>query len=170
MACIESFNLFLSGAGNLPSTSGFDSWTIGGQNFWSLDSTNTPSTFITQGFKNINIYSIELCGDVSTDNLPSGFQCLVNNWSVTLQVKGTNSAIQGIFGSNGFNLSTQPINPTFKLSKYLPKINFVSPIVSATEIVLLGLKADGIGNESLVSAQLNLNLSLTIYYSYEGED
>jgi hypothetical protein len=171
MECIKSFNLFLNGNFNFPPANGFESWTIGGQNFWCFDSTNVPTTFFVEGYKNINIYSVELGGDVTTDNLPAGFQCLVENYSVTLQIIGQNSAIAGKFSTpNGFALSTQAINPVFKLSKYLPKINFASPIQSSTEIIMSGLKADGIANESLASSQINFALSLTIFYKYEGED
>ena len=168
---MRSFNFFLSGAFNFPAANGFESWSIGGQNFWCFAPPNTPSNYKVQGYKNINIYGVELGGDITTDNAPGGFQCLVENYSVQLQIMGQNSVIGGVFvGPNGFSLSTQAINPIFKVSKYLPKMNFATPIQSSTEIIFSSLKADGIANESLISAQININLSLTFFYKYEGED
>ena len=62
-----------------------------------------------------------------------------------------------------------PLNPLFNLSKFQRSIEFSSPIQSAKNIVVNALYADGIANESLLGAQIEFQLAVTVHYKYEGE-
>lgn len=171
MDCLRSFNFALAFQANMPLANGFDTWTIGGQNFWIYQSDFLDSTFNIQGFKNVNIHKIEIAGDIYSASLPLGVKCLVQDWNLDLQLVGQNAIIGGFITPvpNGFNMISQPINPIFILSKYQRSIDFKTPVSSVTSIIVSGLFAEGIANQSLLSAQLEVNIIVTVYYKFEGE-
>jgi len=171
MDCLRSFNFFLANQSNYPVVQGFDNWTIGGQNFWLYQATSADSIFNIEGFKNINIFKIEICGDINSNNLPVGFAGIVNNWNLEMQIVGQNSLIGGNVqvAPNGFGMQIQSLNPTFQFSKFQRSIEFASPIQSAKQIIVNALYAEGIANESILSIQLETAITVTVYYKFEGE-
>lgn len=171
MDCLRSFNLNLGLQSNMTAANGFETYTIGGQNFWLFNSTALDSIFNIEGFKNINIYQITLSGDVNGDIVPAGFKCIVQNFSIILEISGQNSIIGGFVDvvPNGFGMFTQSTNAIFNFSKYLPTTTFETPIQSAKKITVKSLFADGIANQSLISAQIGLLLTITVFYKFEGE-
>ena len=171
MDCLRSFNFALFGQSNFTPANGFKYWQIGTQHFWLFQNNAANSIYNITGFKNINIYKIEVTGDINSDNLPVGFSALVQNWNFELQIIGQNSQSVGNISTvpNGFNMIEQPIDPLFNLSKFQRSIEFASPIQSAKNIVVNALYADGIANESILSAQLEYQLLVNVYYKYEGE-
>jgi hypothetical protein len=169
MDCLRSFNVTLGAQGN-QSPPDADFWTNGSQHFFLYRSFLTNSFVNIEGFKNINIYKIELNGDVYSNSVPAGVAAIVNDWHIQFTVNGQNSSfVGGSIIAGGLNLIEQAINPIFILSKHQRSISFESPIQSAKQLVINNLYAQGIGNESLLSVQLNWIVSFTIFYKYEGE-
>ena len=169
MDCLRSFNVaIVAGANEAPPEAKF--WTIGGQHFW-LYSANNPNDDLTiVGFKNINIYKVEINGEVYSASSPVGVSAIVENWHVLFQINGQNSTfVGGNIVTGGFNLLQQPNDPVFVLSKYQRSVTFETPIQSATKFIVSSLYADGKGNESNVSVQLSWFVNFTIFYKYEGE-
>ena len=169
MECLRSFNFTVGFQSNFTPPNGFKYWQIGTQHFWFLESTLASSTFNIQGFKNINIFGIEATGKVNTDALPVGFSCLVQDWSFQLQITGQNALIGNNIVPGGFNLGVQEVNPFFDLSKFQRSIEFASPIQSATAISITGFQCQGIANESILAAQIDVFVSFNVYYKFEGE-
>jgi hypothetical protein len=170
MDCLRSFNFSLTNVSNY-SAPEFKYWQIGVQHYWLFQSGAADSTFNIEGFKNINIYKIEICGDINSNNLPVGVSGIVQNWNYELQVIGQNSLIGGsvLAAPNGFQMGVQPNNPIFQLSKFQRSIEFPTPIQSAKQIIVNALFIDGIANESIVSIQLETFITVTVYYKFEGE-
>jgi hypothetical protein len=171
MDCLRSFNFLIAAQSNMTAANGFEYWQIGTQHFWMLDFSALDSTFNIQGFKNVNIYKIEVAGDINSNILPVGFKVLVQNWNIDLQVVGQNAIIGGFITPvpNGFNMVSQPLNPIFNLSKFQRSIEFPTPIQSATSIIISGLYADGIANQSILSGQIEYQITVNVFYKYEGE-
>ena len=171
MDCMRSFNFSLGFQSNMTPANGFEYWQIGTQHFWLFQSNASNSTFNIQGFKNINIFKVEINGDINSDTLPVGFKALVQNWNLEFELTGQNSPIIGNITAvpNGFNMIQQPTNPKFNLSKYQRSVEFASPIQSASNIIVTHLYADGIANESILSAQLEVFITFNVFYKFEGE-
>ena len=172
MDCMRSFNFIIANQSNYGAAQGFLYWQIGTQHFWTLDiSSATGSKYNIEGFKNINIFKIEITGDINSSPQFAPFQCIVQNWSLGLEVVGQNSTSAGrvLAAPNVFSMAEQPINPFFRLSKFQSSIDFESPIQSAREINIKNLFVDGIANQTVLSAQIGYIINVTVYFKYEGE-
>jgi len=172
MDCLRSFNFSIANQSNYGAANGFLYWQIGTQHFWTLDiSSASGSKYNIQGFKNINIFKIEITGDINSSPQLAPFQCIVQNWSLGLEVVGQNSASVGnvLTAPNPFAMIEQPLNPFIRLSKFQNCVSFESPIQSAREINIKNLFVDGIANQTILSAQIGYVINFTIYYKYEGE-
>jgi len=172
MECMRSFNFSIANQSNYTAGLGFLYWQIGTQHFWSLEqSSASGSKYLIQGFKNINIYKIELTGDINSSPQLATFSAIVQNWKLEIEVTGQNSQGTGsvLSSPNPFSMIEQPTNPNFRLSKFQPSISFASPIQSAKEIIVKGFYCDGIANQSIVSAQIGFLINVTVFYKFEGE-
>jgi len=171
MDCLRSFNFIVNTQSNWGSPE-ISIWTVGGQNFFTFErSSPSGSKYTIQGFKNINIFKIEVTGDINSTPQFDPYLCIVQNWWVIFTVTGQNSSSVGEVRSspNVFNMIEQSTDPRFKLSKYQSSLTFESPIQSAKEILITEISADGIGNRTLLSAQIGYLLNFTVYYKFEGE-
>jgi hypothetical protein len=167
---MRSFNFNLSEQANWDATNGFKHWQIGTQHFWLLERQSaTGGIFTIQGFKNINIFKIEINGDWFSSALPVGVSALPQNWNFGFNIIGQNSQSVGSVTTPLFGMVEFPTNPFITLSKFQKSISFESPIQSAKEIKLLKVYCDGIANQSIISAQLAYNMTVTVFYKYEGE-
>lgn len=169
MKCFRSFTIVSRDAGSF-SGADIDTWSIGTQNFWQVTRLGT-STFVLQGFKNVDVYSIEATGEFFTQ-LSSGNSAIVNNWSFTVQINGKVPLISGFVNSAPNELSMKPPaeTPFVQLSRYNSKIKYSEPIRSVSSIQLAGIRAQGIGNENLTDISLDWNVTFLVKYLYEGED
>jgi hypothetical protein len=171
MDCLRSFNFTIRNQSNWPVALGFYTWTIGGQRFWNLDRSNpNGSTYVIQGFKNINIFKIEVTGDLNSSPQFPPYVCLVQNWFTDLEIDGQNSTSVGsiLVSPDIFGMTIQP-KPFIRLSKYQNSITFETPIESAKSIKLTNIYADGIANEDIGSAEVGIVLNFSVFYKYEGE-
>jgi hypothetical protein len=171
MDCLRSFNFSIANQSNYGLAQGFLYWQIGTQHFWTLDiSSAVGSKYNIQGFKNINVFGIQLTGDINSTPQTAPFQCIVQNWSLGLEIVGQNSSgVGNISALNPFAMINQPTNPFFRLSKFQPCITFESPIQSAKEINIKNLFVDGIANQTVLSAQIGYVINVTVFYKFEGE-
>ena len=172
MECLRSFNFSLVNQSNYNAAVGLKTWTIGLQNFWLIERIfATGSKYNIQGFKNVNIFKIEITGDFYSSALPVGVSALVNNWSWIITIKGQNSSAVGqvVAAPNPLGMLEAPNDPSFILSKYQSFVNFESPIQSAKEIEVYKFYVEGIADESLLNVQMGYVLNVTVFYKYEGE-
>jgi hypothetical protein len=170
MDCLRSFNFTLANQSNYTVANGFKHWQIGTQHFWLLEQASASGGIYTiQGFKNINIFKIEINGDWYSSALPVGVSALPQNWNFGLEITGQNSQSVGGVTTPLFGMVETPINPYVILSKFQKSISFESPIQSASQIKVLNVYCDGIADESILSAQLAYVMMVTVFYKYEGE-
>ena len=171
MDCLRSFNFTIANQSNYGSPD-FKGWTLGAQHFWLLElSDATGSKYIVEGFKNINVFKIEMNGTVYSSALPVGVSAITNNWHTFIEVVGQNSQSTGtvVASPNPFSMVLQPINPTFVLSKFENTVSFPSPIQSVRELNVKAFYAEGIANQSLLTGQLGYIVNFTVFFKYEGE-
>lgn len=169
MECLKSFSLQVSSFSDESSASEITTWGLAPQNYWFYKSTNPSSSFNIQGFKNINIFKIEVIGNINSD-LGSN-TVLVQDWQTHITITGQNATIGGnVNATNGFAMSVQTINPNFVLSKFNPCIEFKTPIQSASIFSLTQFQAQGIGAKNLSVLLINWNLTFNIYYNFQEEN
>jgi len=171
MDCLRSFNFALANQSNYDASLGFKHWQIGTAHYWLIDQSLPNVKYLVQGFKNINVFKIELSGDINSSPAFSPYEALVQNWKWDLQVIGQNSTNVGILApaqSPGY-MVIQETNPFLRLSKFQPAITFETPIQSAKEIIFTNFYCDGIANKTTTSAQVGFVINVTVFYKYEGE-
>ena len=171
MDCLRSFNFALANQSNYDASLGFKYWQINSNHYWLIDQFLPNVKYLVQGFKNINVFKIEVSGDVNSSPAFVPYECLVQNWKWDLQIVGQNSTNVGILApaqSPGY-MTIQETNPSFRLSKFQPTIEFETPIQSAKEIIFTNFYCDGIANKTTTSAQVGFVINVTVFYKYEGE-
>ena len=171
MDCLRSFNFALANQSNYDASLGFKYWQINSNHFWLIDQSLPNVKYLVQGFKNINVFKIEVSGDVNSSPAFVPYEALVQNWKWDLQIVGQNSTNVGILApaQNPTYMVIQETNPSFRLSKFQPSIEFETPIQSAKEIIFTNFYCDGIANKTTTSAQVGFVINVTIFYKYEGE-
>lgn len=169
MDCLRSFSFKISG-NETTALVEFATWGAAPQNYWQYSSTNPNSSTTITGFKNINIYSVEMIGQVDS-TLGTGNLVLVKDYSFNVTLNNGQNAIPTgtISGTNGYNMTFEPISPLFCLSKFNPKISFETPVQSSNEIIISAFRANGIGAQNLLALNLSWNLTFVINYLYEGD-
>ena len=75
MECLRSFIVSIDQAGTF---SGADvkTWLLGGQEYWALEKYGF-SSFEIQGYKNINIYGVDVIGQVQTQKAAALGGCVI---------------------------------------------------------------------------------------------
>lgn len=171
MDCLRSFNFALANQSNYDASLGFKYWQINSNHFWLIDQFLPNVKYLVQGFKNINVFKIEVSGDVNSSPAFVPYEALVQNWKWDLQIVGQNSTNVGILApaQNPGYMTIQETNPSFRLSKFQPSIEFETPIQSAKEIIFTNFYCDGIANKTTTSAQVGFVINVTVFYKYEGE-
>ena len=171
MDCLRSFNFALANQSNYDASLGFKYWQINSNHFWLIDQSLPNVKYLVQGFKNINVFKIEVSGDVNSSPAFVPYEALVQNWKWDLQIVGQNSTNVGILApaQNPSYMIIQETNPSFRLSKFQPSIEFETPIQSAKEIIFTNFYCDGIANKTTTSAQVGFIINVTVFYKYEGE-
>jgi hypothetical protein len=171
MSCLKSFS-FISAANENAVPPEIKTWGPGSDLNWLFQSSNPNSTFLIEGFKNVNIHSIQAVGTVSTllGAVPPS-SMIVTDWAFSVRINGQNPLISGSIQAapNGFSIQSQPINPTIELSRYNPSYTFANPIQSATSIDLTRLQASGTGAEAAANINIAWFITFIIFYTYEGE-
>jgi hypothetical protein len=171
MECMQSFNLFA--VNNIAVVApDIVSWGTGAENYWNIDNAIlTNSTFNVEGFKNINIYGVDMVGYVASSNFDARAG-LINDWGFTLEINGFVPRLGGnISTTNGYGITTSnPQIKTFVLSKYKTNVNFTDPITSVSNIVVKGLFANGTNLQLANNIRLIYQIEFIFYYKFEGEN
>lgn len=169
MDCYRSFN-FSTTQTRSYSGSQIKTWTSGGELFWQLGASQS-SYYNIAGFKNIDVYGIDVIGNVQTSTT-IGDSGLVNDWAVLLFLDGQIPLVGGnvTTSPNDWNIQDSgAFAKIFEIGKYTNKIKFVSPYKSVKQIQLLSIIANGQGAEAPGSITLDYNLNFIVYYKFEGE-
>jgi len=169
MSCLRSFT-FLSGANETLVAPDVKFWGLAPQNYWAAQLSAGTSTFNIQGFKNVNVHSIEAVGTVYS-GLALADTALVQDWAIYLQINGQNPLISGNITAvpNRYSIVTQANAVNIGLTKYNPKFQFADPIQSVTSIQVYQMNAQGIGAQNLAQLNLSWGMNFIVYYTYEGE-
>jgi len=171
MDCLRSFNFRVSTNTNL--TSSLKTWNTGGNNhYWSVDSGPLGSQYNIEGFKNINIYGIDVIGSIQTlPTAPNG-GVIVNDWSIDVLINGQQPLVGGTITTspNYYGIDTASLaNKVFPLSKYSNSLKFADPFESVKNINLQNTFASGFGWETSLNVNLTWNLNFVVFYKFEGE-
>jgi len=170
MECLKSFSVVTSGNSNFTGT-GVKTWTLGAQEFWQVNQSLT-SYFVIQGFKNINIFGVDVIGSVYTLTTAPNGGCVVSDWSVRVDLDGQIPLIGGVIDTVPDNWSidtTSSFVRQFPLGRFSNSVKFSSPFESVRRVGLLGLNANGTGGQTVGNINLAWHLNFVFHYKFEGE-
>jgi hypothetical protein len=171
MDCLRSFNIVIDQASTFSGTQ-VKTWTLGLQEFWSVD-INGLSSFIFEGFKNVDVYGIDVIGNVNTQRAAAIGGCNVQDWSFEVLIEGQSPLASGRVAttpSNYWNIATGTVGSRiFSLSKNTNSVRFADPIKSASYLNFERLNAQGDGGQTLGTISLDYKFNFVVYYKYEGE-
>jgi hypothetical protein len=172
MECLKSFSFKIQGGKNYTGTD-VKQWTVGANNhYWAVRGGDT-SQLNFEGFKNINIFGIDLIGGINTQEDAATGGVIINDWQIELQIEGTLPLINSFVTTSPNFFGLQPItnitNKLFILSKYSNSLKFVEPITSVKYLQLNTTNASGIGWQTAGSCELYYNFNFIVYYNFEGE-
>jgi len=125
--------------------------------------------FDVQGFKNIDLYGIQMNMYFQT-NPPSNENAIVEDYMIRCNVNGTAPLIGGFVGSPvtaPFQLTTN-LNKFF-LTKYTSKIDFCTPVKSAKSFAFEKIFVQGTIPQNGSIIQLKYHINAVMYYKFEGE-
>ena len=125
--------------------------------------------FDVQGFKNIDLYGIQMNMYFQT-NPPSNENAVISDYMVSCLVNGTAPLIGGFVGSpitSPFVLSTN--QNKYYLTKYTSKIDFCSPVKSAKSFSFDRIFVQGNIPQNASIIQMKYFINAVIYYKFEGE-
>lgn len=169
MDCHRNFVISID---NQTTFSGADvkTWTVGGQNFWAVRILGI-STFEIQGFKNIDIYGVDIIGAVNTQIGAIIGGVNVEDWSFEILMPGQNPLASGLVlaAPNFWNIDITGVGRSYSLSKNTNSLTFSEPIKSVRNITFAVLYAQGTGAETLGSVSLDYDFNFVFHYKFEGE-
>lgn len=173
MDCLRSFHIHSENQFTANFTgAGVKTWTTGSQIYWSFTRSGALSTFNVQGFKNVNVFGIDVVGAVSTfSGAPSG-GAIPTDWSFQLLINGFVPIIGGTITNGATNYSfsnAQAKTQLFEITRFNPKFNLASPIESVSSISINALRANGTGGETAGNLNIESIFNIIVYYKYEGE-
>jgi hypothetical protein len=171
MDCLRSFSLTILDQKTYTSaSSALTVW--GTNNSFAVYSTDS-STFLIQGFKNINVFGIDMIGNVSSayGSAPRVDNANATDFEIGVQLVGQIPQPIGIIGSpNDFpiiqNTFIEQINT---LSKYKTSVKFSTPIQSVKSISFYDFKAFGSHVQNILQVKMGYQLQFIFYYQFEGE-
>jgi hypothetical protein len=173
MDCLRSFSFSCNTIKTL-STGGDDlkQWSIGLTNHYWQALFGTFSTYNIVGYKNVDIYGIDVIGTVQTQANIATNGIIVNDWNIEVRIGGIQPAIGASIGTgtNYYALDlTNSDNNRYNLGKYNNSVRFESPYSSTTFIQLEKTQAQGIGYQTAGTINIDLSLNFVVYYKFEGE-
>lgn len=174
MDCLRSFSFPINTIKTLTTASGdVKQWTTTAANHYWQAYFGTFSTFNIVGYKNVDIYGMELIGTVQSQTNIGTNGIIVNDWNLEVRIGGITPVIGSSIGTgtNYYNLdiSTNSDYNRYNLGRYTNSVRFETPYSSTTFIQLEKTQAQGTGFETTGSINIDLNLNLVVYYKFEGE-
>jgi hypothetical protein len=172
MDCLRSFTLTTSATYNYTAAS--NKLTVWGAplNFSIVD--DRTSIFLIQGFKNINIYGVDMIGNVSSayQAAPRTLNANVKDFECNVILIGDIPVPIGkISATNDLPviLNDTLVQQTVLLTKYKTNISFATPIQSVQQINLTNFKFFGDHVQNAGQVNMGYFLEFVFYYKYEGE-
>jgi len=172
MDCLRSFSFGVNQINTITGSPDLKQWATGvAQHFWQVN-TGTSSTYNFQGFKNLDIYGIDVLGSIQTQANIGINGVIVNDWQIDVEIGGINpqigASVTGVpnYYALDINLSE---NKIYALGKFNPSVKFSQPISGSSFIQLQKTRASGIAYETLGSVNLWTRLNFVVYYKFEGE-
>lgn len=170
MDCLRSFIVEIKQAQTFVGTD-VKTWLLGVQEYWVVD-VQGVSIFNLQGFKNIDVYGVDVIGSVQSWKTAISGGCIVEDWAFDILLDGSLPLVNGFKDASpdDWNIQTNTTGTkTFAISKFNNSIKFADPIKSVKNINFENLKAQGIGGQTSGAIALDYDLSFIFYYRYEGE-
>lgn len=171
MECMRSFN-FQVDSNDTMTGGNISQWTTAdGQHYWSANG-GTASTYNISGFKNIDVYGVDVIGSISTLTTSGVGKVIVNDWNIDFLISGQSPLVGGNITAspNYYSINaTTPFNRIFPLGKYSNSLKLAEPIKSVKFVQLGSSYASGFGYETLGAINLYYNLNFIVYYKFEGE-
>jgi hypothetical protein len=170
MDCLRSFVI---GMQNASTYSGGDvkTWTVGSQVFWALNESGT-SLFNFEGFKNVDVYGIDVIGGVGTQQAAGIGGVVVSDWNFEVRIEGNLPLVSGLVQASGnfWGITTEAYTTkVFRFSKNTNSLKFSDPIQSVKNLEFLLLRTEGQGAETTGTVSIDYDFSFIVFYKYEGE-
>jgi hypothetical protein len=167
MDCLNSFSVLLRlQRGYSTGGTNVKTWGSGHDLNWQVRDQTLGTNLAIQGFKNIDVYGIQMLGLVHTD-VGAGDGAIVSDFGLYITFTGQAPLISGV--SDNANWPVYLNNKAFMLSKYRNKVKMESPISGVSNINFGVFSAQGTGAETANSVTLDIDLEFIFYYKYEGE-
>jgi hypothetical protein len=171
MDCLRSFSLTILDQKTYTSaSSALTVW--GTNNSFAVYSTDS-STFLIQGFKNINVFKIDMIGNVSTayGSAPRVDNANATDFEIGVQLVGQIPQPIGVIGvPNDLPIIQNTfIEQIYTLSKYKTSVEFSTPIQSVKSISFYDFKAFGTHVQNILQVKMGYQLQFIFYYQFEGE-
>jgi hypothetical protein len=171
MDCLRSFNFQVNSNDTL-SGGNVKTWTTGGgEHYWSANA-GTASTYNISGYKNINVYGVDIIGTVQTLTGAGVGGVIVNDWIVDVLISGQPPLIGAnvTTSPNYYSISnTTPFNRIFPLGKFTSSVRLGDPYESVQFIQLGQTYAQGVGYQTSGTVNLYFRYNVIVYYKFEGE-
>jgi len=177
--CMETFQIATKGTALFNSSNAVvKTWTssVGGELYWTLDTdvTVTQSQFTIEGFKNIDVYGIELVGGVKSNSSAANSWGVVNTWGFQLYCNGNIQQVSGFIKPaptpNFWNIKTSGDDPRiFNFTNTKSSFSLINPLTSLKGIGFNNLQAEGFGAQTAGQINLEWDLNFIFYFKYEGE-
>jgi len=172
MECLRSFSFAVDLINNVSGAADLKQWaTSVGNHYWQV-STGTSSTYNIEGFKNINVYGIDVIGSIQTQTNTAINGAIVNDWMIDVTIGGQQPLVGGtITGVPNYYVldTTNPSNKIYQLGRFSTSVKFATPFVSTRTIQLGQTYAQGIAYQTLLALNLRWKLNFVVYYKFEGE-
>jgi len=170
MDCLRSFTVSINQNSTFTAPD-VKTWTLGVQEYFVFEISNL-STLIPQGFKNIDIYGVELVGMVQSQKSALTGGCIVDDWNFVIFIDGSIPLLSSIIQTspNYWSIQVDGNGPrSFTLSKNTNSVKLLSPLKSVKEIRFEKLQAQGYGGQTVGTVSLDWDFTFMFFYKYEGE-
>lgn len=168
MECLRSFIVKIQQT-NTFSGGDVKTWTLGLQEYWAV-ANGGNSIFNFQGFKNVDVYGIDVIGQIQTQ-IGAANGGVVEDWAFKILIEGQLPLASGNITAspNFWNLQSSGIAKGVALSKNTNSVKFSNPIKSVQFLDFEGIRVQGYGGQTVGQISLDYDLSFIIYYRFEGE-
>lgn len=168
MDCLRSFTIAISQNRTFTNTTTqIKQWGTVGNYSWSVIQAGS-SVYNIQGYRKIDLYGIEMLGNVQTTLGPNDAG-IVTDYTFQVGVGGQIPLLSGDVQASPNFWAINPNNGLFDLGKYSNKIFFESPFTGCSSIGFNAINIQGQNGETLNSLNLDIGLQFKFIYKYEGE-
>lgn len=168
MDCYRSFIIGISQNRTFTNTSTqIKQWGTAGNYHWVVSQLGS-SVYNIQGYKKIDLYGVEMLGNIQTSLGPNDAG-IVTDYAFQIGINGQVPLLSGEVQSSPDFWAIDPNYGIFDLGKYSNKIFFDSPYTGCSSIGFNAISIQGQNGETLNSLNLGIALQFKFIYKYEGE-